>query len=118
MAAGRTVSVAARGAWAGMAASWQSTVLNVPTRRPHRPLRPPPKPKRKTMNHQFDDLTKGLDQAVTRCAALKKVGVGLAGMALACFGLTSKAAAITRRGYCQIVQPSWFGNAYYSGACV
>ena len=47
------------------------------------------------MNNQFDELTKGLAQSVTRRAALKKLGVGLAGMALACFGLPNKAKAIT-----------------------
>jgi hypothetical protein len=47
----------------------------------------------KTMNHQFDELTKGMAQSVTRRAALKKFGVGLAGMALACFGLANKAEA-------------------------
>src|SRR5262245_29912912 len=35
------------------------------------------------MNNQFDELTKSLAQSVTRRAALKKFGVGLAGMALA-----------------------------------
>lgn len=45
------------------------------------------------MNHQFDELTKGLAQSVTRRGALKKFGVGLAGMALACFGLANKAEA-------------------------
>ena len=45
------------------------------------------------MNHQFDELTKSLAQSVTRRAALKKFGVGLAGMALACFGLANKAEA-------------------------
>src|SRR5437667_12427 len=39
------------------------------------------------MNNQFDELAKGMAQSVTRRAALKKFGVGLAGMALACFGL-------------------------------
>ena len=43
------------------------------------------------MNNKFDELTKGLAQSVTRRAALKKFGVGLAGMALACFGLANKA---------------------------
>jgi len=38
------------------------------------------------MNNQFDELTKSLAQSVTRRAALKKFGVGIAGMALACFG--------------------------------
>ena len=39
------------------------------------------------MNNRFDELTKSMAQSVTRRAALKKFGVGLAGMALACFGL-------------------------------
>ncbi len=41
------------------------------------------------MNHQFDELTKSLAQSVTRRAALKKFGIGLAGLALACFGLAN-----------------------------
>ena len=45
------------------------------------------------MNNEFDELTKGLAQSVTRRAALKKFGVGLAGMALACFGLAGSARA-------------------------
>ena len=45
------------------------------------------------MNTQFDELTKNLAQSVTRRGALKKFGVGLAGMALACFGLANKAHA-------------------------
>jgi hypothetical protein len=45
------------------------------------------------MNNQFDELTKTLAQSVSRRAALKKFGAGLAGMALACFGLANKAEA-------------------------
>ena len=45
------------------------------------------------MSNQFDELTKSMAQSVTRRAALKKFGVGLAGMALACFGLVSQARA-------------------------
>jgi hypothetical protein len=45
------------------------------------------------MNNQFDELTKAMAKSVTRRAAMKKFGVGLAGMALACFGLADKAAA-------------------------
>ena len=45
------------------------------------------------MNNQFDELAKGLAQSATRRQALRKFGVGLAGMALACFGLASKAEA-------------------------
>src|SRR5215510_13799310 len=41
----------------------------------------------------FDELTKSLAQAVTRRAALKKFGVGLAAMALAAFGLANKTEA-------------------------
>jgi len=43
------------------------------------------------MNHQFDELAKGLAQSVTRRAALKNFGVGLAGIALAALGLANKA---------------------------
>ena len=45
------------------------------------------------MNNQFDELTKSIAQSVTRRQALKKFGVGLAAMALACFGLANKAVA-------------------------
>ena len=45
------------------------------------------------MNHQFDQFTKDMAQSVTRRAALKKLGVGLASMALACFGMANKAEA-------------------------
>ena len=45
------------------------------------------------MNNKFDELTKSLAQSVTRRAGLKKFGVGLAGVALACFGLANKAEA-------------------------
>ena len=45
------------------------------------------------MNNQFDELTKSLAQSVTRRAALKKFGLVLAGMALACFGLANRAEA-------------------------
>lgn len=46
------------------------------------------------MNNQFDEFTKSMAQSVTRRAALKKFGVGLAGMALAFFGLANKAEAV------------------------
>ena len=46
------------------------------------------------------ELTKSLAQSVTRRAALKKFGVGLAGMALACFGLANKAEANNRCNVC------------------
>ena len=43
------------------------------------------------MNNKFDELTKQMAQSVTRRGALRKFGVGLTGMALACFGLESNA---------------------------
>lgn len=45
------------------------------------------------MSNKFDELTKNLAQSVTRRAALKKFGVGLVGMTLACFGFANKAKA-------------------------
>jgi hypothetical protein len=45
------------------------------------------------MNNQFDELTRSIAQSVTRRGALKKFGVGVVGMALACFGLANKAEA-------------------------
>ena len=45
------------------------------------------------MNNGFDELAKGLAQSTTRRRALKKFGVGLAGMGLACFGLVNLAEA-------------------------
>ena len=76
------------------------------------------------MQNKFDDLTKSMAQAVTRRAALKKFGVGLAGMALACFGLANKARAATYSGYCEvrpeIVWPGEKGNSkwYFTGQCI
>jgi len=45
------------------------------------------------MNNKFDELTKSMAQSVSRRGALKKFGVGLAGMALACLGLPNSAQA-------------------------
>jgi len=45
------------------------------------------------MNNKFDELTKSMAQSVTRRQALKKFGLGLAGMTPACFGLANKAEA-------------------------
>jgi len=47
------------------------------------------------MNNKFDELTKSLAQSVTRRAALKKFGIGLTGVALACFTMTSVSRAQT-----------------------
>jgi hypothetical protein len=54
---------------------------------------------RKAMKVKFDELAKGMARSATRRDALKKFGVGLAGMALACFGLAGRAEAA--KGGCQ-----------------
>jgi hypothetical protein len=46
------------------------------------------------MNNQFNELTKNLAQSVTRRAALKKFGAGLAGLALARLGLNQAQAIV------------------------
>jgi hypothetical protein len=43
------------------------------------------------MNHKFDELTKSLAQCVTRRQALRRFGVGLAGVMLATLGLANRA---------------------------
>jgi hypothetical protein len=45
------------------------------------------------MSNQFDELAKTVAQSVTRRAALKRFGVGLAGMALAALELANKGEA-------------------------
>jgi hypothetical protein len=45
------------------------------------------------MKDKFDELAKGLAQSATRRQALKKFGVALAGMTLACLGLANRAEA-------------------------
>ena len=45
------------------------------------------------MNDKFDELTRSMAQSVTRRAALKKFGVGLAGVVLAALGLAGVASA-------------------------
>ena len=53
------------------------------------------------MNNKFDELTKGLAQSVTRRQALRRFGVGLAGIVLASLGLghTTKAEAAQSSTY-------------------
>ena len=74
------------------------------------------------MNNQFDELTKQMAQSVTRRAALKKFGLGLAGMALACFGLANKTRGATLNGYCQVESrrtPFSKGNKWFvTGSCI
>jgi hypothetical protein len=45
------------------------------------------------MNYEFDELAKRLVQSTTRRQTLKKLGVGLAGIALGAFGLAPRAQA-------------------------
>ena len=52
------------------------------------------------MNTKFDELAKGLAQSGSRRQALKKFGIGLAGMALACFGLVNRAEAAKKSSTC------------------
>ena len=72
------------------------------------------------MHNNFDELAKGLAQSATRRQALRKVGIGLAGMALGCFGLANKAKATTINGLCVAQNVSFTGkewrlNRYCSG---
>ena len=68
------------------------------------------------MKGKFHELIKSLPQSVTRRPAIKRYGVGLAGIALACFGLAHKAAGASRQGYCKYVVT--FTGGYYTGTCL
>ncbi len=70
------------------------------------------------MNNHFDELTRSMAQSVTRRAALKKFGVGLAGMALACFGAANRAGAAPKQGYCQIGGVWFTTDIWYTGVCM
>jgi hypothetical protein len=60
------------------------------------------------MNDKFDELTKSLARSVTRRGALKKFGVGLAGLALASLGLANKAQAGPRKHWhCNCRKANW-----------
>jgi len=63
------------------------------------------------MNDKFDELAKRMAQSVTRRGALKKFGVGLAGIALASLGLASSAEAGPRgkKSRCQCKNPPNWG---------
>ncbi len=45
------------------------------------------------MNNEFDELTKQMAQSVTRRQAFTRFGLGLASIALTCFGLANRAEA-------------------------
>ena len=72
------------------------------------------------MNNPFDELAKGLAQSVTRRGAVKKFGVGLAGVALATLGLTNKVQA-AKNFHCICHKPDYgcfahygYGSDYYA----
>src|ERR1700674_5386892 len=75
--------------------------------------RPNNKNERKSMNNKFDELAKNMAQSVTRRAALKKFGAGLAGMVLACFGLANSA----RAGTCTTNADCSAGQVCIFGVC-
>ena len=56
------------------------------------------------MNNQFDELARSMAQTTTRRAAMKTQGVGLAGLALAAFGLRNAKAAQSARYTCCVYQ--------------
>ena len=63
------------------------------------------------MNDKFDELAKALAQSVSRRAALRKFGIGIAGSALAALGLTNKAHADPGiRCHCK--KPNWGCDRY------
>ena len=66
------------------------------------------------MNDKFDELAKGLAQSVTRRGALKKFGLGLAGIAVASLGLANKAVAGGCKG---LGQPCSHNKQCCSGDC-
>jgi hypothetical protein len=74
--------------------------------------------KRKTMNNQFDELTKGMAQSVTRRGALKKFGVGLAGIMVAAFGLPSRAARAKTQAFCQVAGHPFVTDVWFTGYCM
>jgi hypothetical protein len=70
------------------------------------------------MKNKFDELTKSLAQSTTRRAALKKIGLGLAGMALACFGLANKVEANSKLKYCKVDSDCRKGLVCDGGQCL
>jgi len=58
------------------------------------------------MNNTFDKLAKEMAYSATRRQALKKFGLGLASMALACLGLSNRAEAGGCKGSGSACNPS------------
>ena len=71
--------------------------------------------RKEVMNDKFDELAKGMAQSVTRRGALRKFGVGLAGMALACFGVANQAQADKRP--CSTNADCPTGQQCFGGVC-
>lgn len=69
------------------------------------------------MDNKFDEFTKSMAQAVTRRVAFKKFGVGLVGMALACFGLANRSRAAKTRT-CSTNADCQSGQVCCNGGCV
>ena len=67
------------------------------------------------MNNKFDELTKSMAQSLTRRGALKKLGVGLGGMVLACFGLANRAEAAK---HCVTIADCGGVGACVNGLCI
>ena len=76
--------------------------------------------KRKVSMNKFDELTQAMAQSVTRRGALKQFSLGLAGMALACFGLASRAEAGPKGSACSCTSDAdCNGNSYCAeGICL
>jgi len=69
------------------------------------------------MKNKFDELTKGVAQSVTRRKALKKFSLGLAGIALASFGLANISQGKAQNPECTTDADCAAGNICCNGAC-
>jgi hypothetical protein len=72
---------------------------------------------RKVVNNKFDDLAKGMAQSVTRRGALKRFGLGMAGIALACLGLANKAEADPTVPHCKC-RKAYYGCNPLNSVCM
>ena len=73
------------------------------------------------MNNKFDELARNMAQSVTRRQALRRFGVGIAGIALAWLGLANGAQAkqFHKKFKCQCRKPPYWGCTTQDcfGAC-
>ena len=74
------------------------------------------------MNHKFDELAKGLAQAVTRRQALRKLGLGMVGVFASWASLRGVSAAPgASKGKC-LAFPTGIGTGkvdwHYTGGCI